>query len=63
MFNGLCVCSYGLHKAAQASLSSGINLVEAVKLPPGEELNDWLAVHGERETFNTRDRSNKNATL
>jgi hypothetical protein len=36
---------YGLHKAAQASLSSGINLAEAVKLPPGEDLNDWVAVH------------------
>ncbi|CAL8108556.1 unnamed protein product [Orchesella dallaii] len=36
---------YGLHKAAQASLSSGINLAQAVKLPPGEDLNDWIAVH------------------
>ncbi|XP_023216041.1 MOB kinase activator-like 3 [Centruroides vittatus] len=36
---------YSLHKHAQASLSSGINLREVVKLPPGEDLNDWLAVH------------------
>ena len=25
---------------------SAINLKEVVKLPPGEDLNDWLAVHG-----------------
>ncbi|TRY79308.1 hypothetical protein TCAL_06050, partial [Tigriopus californicus] len=31
---------YSLHKQAQASLNSG-----AVKLPPGEDFNDWLAVH------------------
>ncbi|OXA41703.1 MOB kinase activator-like 3 [Folsomia candida] len=36
---------YGLHKAAQASLNSGINLAQAVKLPKGEDLNDWIAVH------------------
>jgi len=35
----------GLHKAAQASLSSGINLAEAVKLPEGEDINEWIAVH------------------
>ncbi|ERL87808.1 hypothetical protein D910_05197 [Dendroctonus ponderosae] len=38
---------YSLHKQAQASLNSGINLRGAVKLPPGEDLNDWIAVHGE----------------
>ncbi|KAH1012032.1 hypothetical protein HUJ04_001278 [Dendroctonus ponderosae] len=38
---------YSLHKQAQASLNSGINLRAAVKLPPGEDLNDWIAVHGE----------------
>lgn len=37
---------YSLHKQAQASLNSGINLRAAVKLPPGEDLNDWIAVHG-----------------
>lgn len=37
---------YSLHKHAQASLNSGIKLSEVVKLPPGEELNDWIAVHG-----------------
>ncbi|CAG0897609.1 unnamed protein product [Darwinula stevensoni] len=36
---------YSLHKQAQASLNSGINLKAVVKLPPGEDLNDWTAVH------------------
>ncbi|CAO1422736.1 unnamed protein product [Diamesa hyperborea] len=36
---------YSLHKQAQASLSSGINLKEVVRLPVGESLNDWVAVH------------------
>ncbi|RZF44241.1 hypothetical protein LSTR_LSTR003881 [Laodelphax striatellus] len=36
---------YSLHKQAQASLSSGINLRSVVQLPEGEELNDWIAVH------------------
>ena len=59
---------YSLHKQAQASLNSGINLrqvtfyqilatndmiwrfknttdVQVVKLPKGEDFNDWLAVH------------------
>ncbi|XP_015917788.1 MOB kinase activator-like 3 [Parasteatoda tepidariorum] len=36
---------YSLHKRAQATLVSAENLQEAVKLPPGENLNDWLAVH------------------
>lgn len=31
----------------QASLQSGINLRQVVRLPQGENLNDWLAVHGE----------------
>lgn len=37
---------YSLHKQAQASLQSGINLRQVVKLPDGENLNDWIAVHG-----------------
>lgn len=37
---------YSLHKQACASLNSGINLRAAVKLPQGEDLNDWIAVHG-----------------
>ena len=37
---------YSLHKQANASLNSGIDLKEVVKLPPGEEINDWVAVHG-----------------
>lgn len=36
---------YSLHKHAQASLNSGINLKQAVKLPPGEDQADWIAVH------------------
>jgi Mob1/phocein family len=37
---------YSLHKQAQASLNSGINLRQVVKLPENEDMNDWLAVHG-----------------
>lgn len=37
---------YSLHKQAQASLNSGINLRQVVKLPEGENMNDWVAVHG-----------------
>lgn len=37
---------YSLYKHAQASLNSGINLRSAVQLPPGEDLLDWIAVHG-----------------
>lgn len=37
---------YSLHKQAQASLNSGINLRQVVKLPDGENMNDWVAVHG-----------------
>jgi len=36
---------YSLHTQAQASLNSGLNLRTAVLLPPGEDLNDWIAVH------------------
>lgn len=36
---------FNLHKQANASLNSGIDLKEVVKLPPGEDLNDWVAVH------------------
>ncbi|KNC23118.1 MOB kinase activator-like 3 [Lucilia cuprina] len=36
---------YSLHKQAQASLQSGINLRHVVRLPEGENLNDWIAVH------------------
>lgn len=37
---------YSLYKHAQASLNSGINLRSAVQLPTGEDLYDWIAVHG-----------------
>ncbi|WAR01833.1 MOB3B-like protein, partial [Mya arenaria] len=36
---------FNLHKQANASLNSGIDLKEVVKLPPGEDQNDWVAVH------------------
>ncbi|KAJ7357596.1 MOB-like protein phocein [Desmophyllum pertusum] len=36
---------YELHKQSKASLHSGINLKECVKLPADEDLNDWVAVH------------------
>ena len=35
---------FNLHKHAEATLGAG-NLAEAVKLPAGENLNDWLAVN------------------
>ena len=41
---------YSLHKQAQASLNSGINLKFVVKLPGAEDLNDWIAVHGEEHS-------------
>lgn len=36
---------YELHKQSKASLHSGINLKECVKLPDDEDSNDWVAVH------------------
>src|ERR1700733_1877616 len=35
---------YELHKKAKDTLGSG-NLQAAVKLPPGEDTNEWLAVN------------------
>jgi len=37
---------FNLHRQANASLHSGLDLKQVVKLPPGEDLNDWIAVHG-----------------
>lgn len=34
-----------LHKQAKATLGIAQNLRVAVKLPPGEDVNEWLAVH------------------
>jgi hypothetical protein len=42
---------FNLHKQANASLNSGIDLKEVVKLPPGEDQNDWVAVHGKPFAF------------
>ncbi|XP_017671942.1 PREDICTED: MOB kinase activator 3B isoform X3 [Lepidothrix coronata] len=36
---------FELHKRAQASLNSGLDLKAAVQLPSGEDQNDWVAVH------------------
>jgi len=36
---------YHLHKHAQETLHSGIDIKQAVKLPPNETFEDWLAVH------------------
>ncbi|NWR37832.1 MOB3B kinase, partial [Tachuris rubrigastra] len=36
---------FQLHKQAQASLHSGLDLKAAVQLPSGEDQNDWVAVH------------------
>ncbi|CAI5777237.1 Uncharacterized protein PODLI_1B008028 [Podarcis lilfordi] len=36
---------FELHKKAQASLKSGLDLKAVVQLPPGENINDWIAVH------------------
>ncbi|XP_040337364.1 MOB kinase activator 3B isoform X5 [Herpailurus yagouaroundi] len=36
---------FELHKRAQASLNSGVDLKAAVQLPSGEDQNDWVAVH------------------
>lgn len=39
--------SYQLRQFAEATLGSG-SLRKTVKLPEGEDLNEWLAVNGER---------------
>uniref|UniRef100_A0A0K0ES49 MOB kinase activator-like 3 n=1 Tax=Strongyloides stercoralis TaxID=6248 RepID=A0A0K0ES49_STRER len=36
---------YNLHKRATATLKSGIDLKEAVKVPNNDTFEDWLAVH------------------
>uniref|UniRef100_A0A0N4U3X7 Mob1/phocein family n=1 Tax=Dracunculus medinensis TaxID=318479 RepID=A0A0N4U3X7_DRAME len=36
---------YNLHKQAQATLHSGVDLRAAVRLPASENFDDWLAVH------------------
>uniref|UniRef100_A0A0N5BZG6 MOB kinase activator-like 3 n=1 Tax=Strongyloides papillosus TaxID=174720 RepID=A0A0N5BZG6_STREA len=36
---------YNLHKRATATLKSGIDLKEAVKVPSDDTFEDWLAVH------------------
>nr|XP_036877641.1 MAP kinase-interacting serine/threonine-protein kinase 1 isoform X1 [Manis javanica] len=36
---------FELYKKAQASLKSGLDLRSVVRLPPGENIDDWIAVH------------------
>lgn len=36
---------YCRHKKATASLNAGLDLQAAVRLPEGEDVNEWLAVH------------------
>uniref|UniRef100_A0A914W3Y3 Uncharacterized protein n=1 Tax=Plectus sambesii TaxID=2011161 RepID=A0A914W3Y3_9BILA len=36
---------YNLHKQAEASLHSGLDLKSAVRMPANENFDDWLAVH------------------
>jgi hypothetical protein len=43
---------YSLHKQASASLKSGLDLREIVKLPDSEDEDDWIAVHGKNENEN-----------
>ena len=42
--------SYQLRQFAEATLGSG-SLRKAVKLPEGEDLNEWLAVNSEHVSF------------
>jgi hypothetical protein len=47
---------YNLHKQAKATLGSGMHLKDAVKLPPGEDINEWLAVNSvSRFLYDTSD--------
>ena len=46
--------SYQLRQFAEATLGSG-SLRKAVKLPEGEDLNEWLAVNGENAQEDTAD--------
>lgn len=45
--------SYQLRQFAEATLGSG-SLRKAVKLPEGEDLNEWLAVNGEQTRSHER---------
>ena len=40
---------YELHKKAKASLGAGHQIKESVKLPQGDDPNEWLAVHGTKQ--------------
>jgi MOB kinase activator 1 len=48
--------SYQLRQFAEATLGSG-SLRKAVKLPEGEDLNEWLAVNGRRPAASKREES------
>ena len=42
---------YSLHKQASASLKSGLDLKEIVRLPDNEDEDDWIAVHGNQSSL------------
>jgi hypothetical protein len=44
---------YSLHQHASASLKSGLDLKEIVRLPQNEDEDDWIAVHGENRQRTT----------
>ncbi len=37
---------HSLRTSFKASLGAGIELKEAVRMPPGHDRNEWLAMHG-----------------
>ena len=43
----LLKCVYKIEEFLNFLPFSAINLKEVVKLPVGEDLNDWVAVHGD----------------
>ena len=44
----MALCLYHVSCILQASLHAGLDLKQSVDLPPGEDANDWIAVHGEQ---------------
>jgi hypothetical protein len=44
------VLRYQLHQKVKATLGSG-DLTGAIKLPPGEDINEWLAVNSTLDFF------------
>ena len=40
---------YNLYKNTTAALTSGVDLRECVRLPDGEDINEWMAMHSKWE--------------